>query len=135
VPAPSEIVHNAKPGQTVVGWKLDRTEREALLAQFPPHYPNTIADHVTLAPKVARATSPPDDTDAKIVGHVDDGEGLEALVVAIDGSSNRPDGSIFHITWSLRDGRRPKESNDVLAQRGWQRLDKPIPISLKGARF
>ncbi len=40
--------------------------------------------------------------------------GVEAMVVAIDGTTDRPDGSTYHITWSLGDGRRARESNDVL---------------------
>ena len=37
----------ARPG-SVIGWKLDRQQRDQLLEQFPPRYRDTIADHVTL---------------------------------------------------------------------------------------
>ena len=37
----------AKPA-SVIGWKLDRTQRADLLERFPPRYADTIADHVTL---------------------------------------------------------------------------------------
>ena len=47
------------------------------------------------------------------------GEGVEALVVELGGSTDRWDGSTYHITWSLADGREAKESNAVIAQRGW----------------
>jgi len=53
----------------------------------------------------------------KVVGYVDDGEGLEALVVSVNGSTERPDGKIYHITWSLNEGRKPVESNDLLAKK------------------
>ena len=33
---------------SVIGWKLDKGEREQLLARFPPRYPEAVADHVTL---------------------------------------------------------------------------------------
>lgn len=56
---------------------------------------------------------------AQVIGHVDDGAGVEALVVAIDGSTARPDGKVWHITWSLGDGRAARESNDVIARLGW----------------
>src|SRR3546814_9902597 len=51
---------------------------------------------------------------------VDDGEGLQALIVSIDGSTDRPDGSTYHITWSLdrSRGRKAVQSNDVIAERG-----------------
>lgn len=65
-----------------------------------------------------------------VVGRADDGEGVEALVVAIGGSTNRPDGSTWHITWSLAPGREARESNDVIAAQGWERCD-PIPITLE----
>ena len=125
----------AEPG-SVIGWKLDRAMRDELLEKFPPRYPDADADHVTLQTKAWRAPLPPE-VDATIVGHADDGDSLEAMVVRIDGYTDRPDGSIFHITWSLdkAKGRKPRESNDLLKERGWHRLDHPIPIALDPARF
>jgi len=123
----------AKPG-TVIGWKLDRDERDALLERFPPRYAGAIADHVTLKSDAER-DSLPDPVEARIVGRSDDGESLEAMVVAIDGTTDRPDGSTFHITWSLGPGRRARESNDVIRDRGWGRLPEPITVSLQPARF
>jgi hypothetical protein len=79
-------------------------------------------------------TPPPTDTDAVIVGQIDDGYGVEALVVAIEGTTARPGGGIFHVTWSLAEGRRSKESNDVLAGKAWSPVD-PMAISLAGARI
>ena len=125
----------AEPG-SVIGWKLDRSSRDELLGRFPPRYPNADADHVTLQTEAWREPLPPE-VDATIVGHADDGDSLEAMVVRIDGCTDRPDGSIFHITWSLdrSKGRKPRESNDLLKERGWHRLDRPVPISLAPARF
>jgi len=116
----------------VIGWKLDRKERDALLERFPPRYPEAVADHVTL--EKGEAPLPPDVT-AKIVGHIDDGVGLEAMVVAVDGSTDRPDDSTFHITWSLAPGRRAVESNDLLKERGWEAIDEPVPVTVNPARF
>ena len=123
----------AKPG-TVIGWKLDRAERAALLERFPPRYAETIADHVTLKSNAAGEPLP-EPVKAKIVGRADDDDSLEAMVVAISGSVGRPDGSTFHITWSLGPGRRARESNDVIRDKGWEPLDEPIPVSLEPARF
>ena len=116
----------------VVGWKLNRSEREQLLEQHRPRYPEAVADHVTL--KVGGGELPPE-VKAVIVGRADDEQGVEAMVVTIDGSVDRPDGSTYHITWSLGSGRTAKESNDVLKEGGWQELDHPIPITLTPARF
>ena len=119
----------------MIGWKLDRAERAALLARFEPRYGNVVADHVTLAASVATDTPLPDETVAEAVGLVDDGRGVEALVVAVEGTTRRPDGSTYHVTWSLGAGRRAKESNDVLAKGPWQPLREPIPLTVIPARW
>lgn len=111
------------------GWLLDQHDRDTLLARFTPTWPDVIAQHVTLA---SNTTDPlPDATAGEIVGHVNDGEGLQALVVAIGGTTNRPGGGTYHITWSLDKARSREavQSNEVLAGRGWQAVD-PIPIRL-----
>ena len=117
---------------SVTGWKLDRSEREELLRRFPPRYPEAVADHVTL--EKGEAPLPPE-VSARIVGRADDGLGVEAMVVALNGSTDRPDGSTFHITWSLGSGRRAVESNDVLRDRGWAPFDEPVPVSVTPAQF
>ena len=123
----------AKPG-SVIGWKLDRSERERLLARFPPRYEQVVADHVTLEIDAEGKPLPPQ-VRGEILGRADDGEGVEAVVVALDGSTDRLDGSTFHITWSLAPGRRARESNDVIRERGWQSFGEPIAVSLTPARF
>jgi len=125
----------AKP-RSVIGWKVDRAQREALLERFPPRYPDGIADHVTLRTDAGDQPLPPP-VDAAIVGKADDNQGVECMVVAIEGTSDRPDGSTFHITWSLdkAKGRRARESNEVLKERGWKSFDRKIPVGLTPARF
>jgi hypothetical protein len=121
---------------TVTGWKLSPDDRELLLRRFPPRYEKVIADHVTLQVGASADTPlPRRPQNARIVGKADDGRSLECLVVEIDGSSDRPDGSIYHITWSLGDGRKARESNDVLRSSGWKAIEVPIPIELEPARF
>ena len=123
----------AKPG-SVIGWLLSEGDRTKLLAQFPPRYENVVAHHVTLQANAEREPLPKTVT-AQVVGRTDDEKGVEAMVVAIDGSTDRHDGSTYHITWSLADGRRARESNDVLRGRGWEELDHPIPVELEPGRF
>jgi lipoprotein-anchoring transpeptidase ErfK/SrfK len=119
-----------------VGWLLDRDQRSELLDRFSPAYPDTIADHVTLS-SGSDAKTPPADTDGEIVGHIDDGAGVQALVVRINGTTDRPDGSTYHITWSIDrgKGRKPVQSNDVIKKLGWRALPEPISITLKGAHL
>ncbi len=124
----------AKPG-TVIGWLLAQEDRAKLLQRFPPKYDKTVAHHVTLSTGATGSTPLPPEVKAQIVGHTDNDQGVEAMVVAIDASTDRPDGSTYHITWSLGPGRRARESNDVLEERGWQELDPPIPVTLEPGRF
>src|SRR5690242_7158114 len=124
----------AKPG-TVLGWKLPAQDRESLLDRFPPRYENTVADHVTLRVGATPQTPLPPEPQARVVGRADDGDSLECLVVELDGTTDRPDGSTYHITWSLGPDRKARESNDVLRDKGWDELDAPIPITLTPARF
>jgi len=123
----------AKPG-SVIGWTLDQEERAELLERFPPRFAKAVAHHVTLATDAEQRDLPPD-VRAAIVGRTDDGQGVEAMVVTIDGETDRPDGSTFHITWSLGEGRRARESNDVLKERGWTEFGQPVAISLTPARI
>ena len=110
------------------GWLLADADRLRLLRRFPPTYPDVVAHHVTLAPKDAPM---PDPSDALVVGRANDGRGVEALVVRIAGTTDRPDGSTYHVTWSLDRARdsKPVESNQVIAERGWTAVE-PTPIRL-----
>lgn len=123
------------PG-SIVGWKLDRGQRDELLQRFPPRYSDVIADHVTL--KIDAVEAPlPDPVTATIVGRADDDDSLECMVVTIDGTIGRPDGSTYHITWSLdrSKGREARESNELLRDAGWTRWPETIPISVEPARW
>ena|SRR5579872_1602039 len=124
----------AKKG-TVTGWKLARDDREMLLQRFPAKYENVVADHVTLRTGATSKTPLPRRPKSRIVGRSDDAKGLECLVVELDGTTDRPDGSTYHITWSLAATRKARESNDVLRERGWEPIPAPIEITLEPARF
>lgn len=122
---------------TVTGWKLDICDRVKLLQRFPPAWPDKLADHITLDAHADERDKLPGSVRAEIVGSIDDGDGLQALVVAIDGRTGRPDGSTYHITWSIdrKRGRKPVDSNRVLAEREWERFEDPIPIHIMPARW
>ena len=133
--SPEQASAKAGTGNTVTGWKVDRVQRKELLQQFPARYGNVVADHVTLKAKASSSAPLPDAVVGEIVGRADDGKGVEAMVVSIDGSTDRPDGSTYHITWSLGPGRQAKESNDVLAKGAWLPLREPAPLTLAPARW
>jgi hypothetical protein len=134
-PSAEQAYEQAGSGGEVIGWKLDRAQRTELLQQFPPKFSQPVADHVTLRTKASPHAPLPDETHGEIVGRADDGKGVEAMVVSIAGTTARPDGSTYHITWSLGPGRKAKESNDVLRARGWEAFDLPMPVRLLPARF
>jgi len=127
-----EAHRKAPPGNRVMGWLLPEADRARLLEHVPPRYDRVVAHHVTLRPRVAAAEGAmPDETAGTVVGVSDDGRGVQALVVRIAGTTQRPDGGTYHITWSLAPGRQPKESNDVIARHGWQPLESPVPVRLE----
>jgi hypothetical protein len=122
------------PKSFYVGWLVDPEDRATLLARFPPRYPQVVAHHVTL--KLGdQAAQLPTETAGEIVGEADDGAGVQALVVRIGGTSDRPDGSTYHITWSLAPGRQARESNEVIAGHGWRPLPEPAPVRLHPKGF
>lgn len=116
-------------GSGYSGWELPADERDRLLAQVPPHYERLVAHHVTYQFGAGADVPLPTATEAEVIGCADDGEGVQALVVAIDGTSDRPDGSTYHITWSLADGRRPVEANDIIHDYGWRPVE-PVTVRL-----
>ena len=130
-----EAFERAGSGHHVTGWKLDRDQRKELLQQFPARYRNIVADHVTLKAKAAEGAPLPGEVVGEIIGRADDGQGVEAMVVSIDGGTERPDGGTWHITWSLGEGRKARESNDVIAARSWEAFDLPMPVQLAPARW
>jgi len=108
-----------------LGYKLSDASREELLKRFPPKYSDVKAGHVTLKfPAAPEDAIPPAPRSARVIGYADGGDGVEAVVVEIDGSIQRPDGRTFHITLSV-DPARGKESadaNDLLKEHGCERV-------------
>ena len=124
-----------KDRPATIGWALDRSQRQELLGRFPPAYTNVVADHVTLQPRAKAGVPLPADTAGELIGRVDDGHGVEELVVRIGGTTDRPGGGTYHITWSLGAGHRAKESNDAIGKLGWTPLPQVVPVTLQPTRF
>jgi len=118
----------------ILGWKLARADRAELLARFPPVYAETVADHVTWGRKSKAPPMPPAGL-AVVIGRADDGEGVEALVVELNGGTNRWDGGTYHVTWSLGPGREARESNDVIAESGWEPVEGRPGAALSAAEW
>lgn len=118
-------------------FELNEKDRNYLLSLFPPKYPDVIAHHITYQFGVPPDSDLPEQPkDIQVVGYADDGESIEALVVEIDSKIKRPDGKIYHITWSLdrSKGRKPVHSNDLILKHGYKKT-RPIQIKATPKRF
>lgn len=109
---------------------LDEESRSKLAAKFPPKYENFVGHHVTESFGVDPDTEVPQPADLRVIGHLDSGDGLEALVVSVNGLHHRPDGNIYHITWSIdpKSGYKPKDSNELLMKKRFT-ITRPVTIS------
>ncbi len=102
-------------------YPLSDKVRADLAKRFPPKFPDFIGHHIThVFPVSPHEESPfPLGTPAtvKVIGHAEE-DGLEALVVTVDGKAKRDDTKPYHITWSLdrSKGKRPVQSNQLVAR-------------------
>jgi len=114
--------------ESYIAYHFNDQTRQRLAELFPPKYPEFIGNHITVQFVKSNSSLPEVPKTAIIVGYADNGEGLEALVVEIDGEIHRPDGKIYHITWSLdrKKGFKPVDSNTLISQ-GYEPVD-PIEI-------
>lgn len=95
--------------------------RAAILERFPPRFSDVICHHVTERFGVPGSSKfLPLQAKIMIVGYASDAS-MEALVVTVNGTTARPDGSVYHITLSLErsEGRKPADSNRLIASSGW----------------
>jgi len=108
---------------------LTDESRCQLEEKYPPKYPKFIGHHVTVDFGVPNDTVAPEEAEVKVIGFKDSGDGLEALVVSVNGEQTRPDGSKYHITWSLDPEKyAPKDSNKLLKESYWYTLSLPTAI-------
>lgn len=118
-----------------LGYELAEASRNALLRLFEPQYKKVICHHITYKfPAEVGDDMPPAVHSAHVIGY-QDGDGIEALVVEINGNDKRPDGKLMHITLSLDPTKKkPVHSNDLLAEKGFRRVT-PVVIHLAPKQF
>lgn len=106
-----------------------KKSRKHLLHLWEPKYEKIIAHHVTVQfGNVTDEDVPPDAT-IEVVGYADSGDGIEALVVSVNGVTKRPDGGVYHITLSLNPNMyAPVDSNKLIAEKGYVKLDQHIVL-------
>jgi hypothetical protein len=105
---------------------LDGREVEELKAIFKPAFPDVLAHHVTQHFGVGEDHPLPTETEGFLYGYVNNKTGVEAFVVEVAGSTKRPDGKTYHVTWSIdRDkGFKPVDSNRAIESEDWE----PLPM-------
>jgi hypothetical protein len=86
-------------------FKLSEESRSSLLQAFPPQYPDVKLDHITIQYPCDDEGALFEPQNIEVIGHANDGQGLEALLVLIDGQTFRDDGNPWHITLSLDTGK------------------------------
>ena len=99
---------------------LDETQRKQLLGFFRPQYTRVLAHHITHQSDTAAFGDLPADAKIEIIGMADDHNGVQALVVNVNGQSERPDGLPYHITWSIDPRKTVSEDwHGALGEDGW----------------
>lgn len=119
----TEIMETPKPRGGYQAFELSSESRSRLAAVFPPKFSDFIGHHITYR-RGAKSDQPlPEANTFTVVGYACNEEGIEALVVEVDGTTVRKDGGTYHITWSLdrEAGFKPVKSNDLLLG-GWEKV-------------
>lgn len=120
-----------------IAFELDKKSRRKLMKDYPPKYPDVIANHITHKSRVNKDEKLPKNLKSiEVVGYADDGESIEALVVEVNGKTTRPDGRTYHITWSLdrSKGKTPVHSNQLIMSKGYENVT-PTQIKAKTKLF
>lgn len=118
---------------TYEAFVLTPESRAHVIDNFPPKYPEVIAHHVTHRFGVPKGDSSlyGKIVHIRVIGYAVE-DGIEALVVAVNGQDRRPDGKFYHITLSLdrNKGKKPQMSNEMIV-RGFIPYSDGISFSAK----
>lgn len=99
------------------GYAVSESTRKTLMGLFPPKYPEVIGHHITEKFGVKKTDPAPDAPETvRVVGYADDGHKVEGFLVEVNGSTKRPSGGFYHLTWSIdrSKGAKPKDTNDIM---------------------
>lgn len=111
------------------GWELELSERRKVYEVIKPVYNDLYWQRLVCAFNVTEA---PTAICGEVMGWFDKDEGQQLVIFAIDGSLYRPDGRLYHLSWS-RDyaimGRKPYQSYTALEITEWQPVE-PFTVAL-----
>ena len=108
-------------------WMLSQNAKTQITNLFGQAHPDLIGNHVTYM--FGKDAVLPKEAKINLIGHCVTDK-VECFVVEVDGSMVRPDGGIYHLTWSLdkSKGAKPVDSNKAIESNGFVHLDSPIAI-------
>lgn len=98
------------------GYLLSQDSRDKLRKIFPPKNSTWLGHHITETFGVPSDHPEPETPSrVQVVGYAES-EGLEGLLVSIDGTTERPNGGKYHITWSIdkEKGVKPVHTNKII---------------------
>lgn len=118
-----------------IAYELTPKSRVKLLNHFEPLFEKVYAHHVTHTFGIKREKADGllqnlSEDDLVVIAEASN-DRMQALVVEINGSPRRDDGSVYHITWSLdpKTGTRPVHANNLVKNKSTWDYVSPIPIT------
>jgi hypothetical protein len=110
-----------------IAYVLSNNSLNKLKQVINQDYPDLIAHHITYKFGVKPTEAIPPETDEIYVIGVASQDGVQALLVSINGQVERSDGSLYHITWSIDKsaGKKPVDSNKIIHR---AKMISPIKI-------
>ena len=110
---------------------VDERSRDTLAHKYPPKFSSFIGHHITHKFGVRRNPTANYGVvvPVRVVGYACNDDGIEAFLVEVNGTITRPDGELYHLTWSLdrAKGFRPVDSKQ-LVQSISRNVNPPITV-------
>lgn len=115
-------------------YPLPQSYHDMLEERIPYAFSEKFGDHITVQfPYNIKREGPIPDIESVIKPYavLTDGENIECVMVTVDGMPARPDGSFYHITWSIHDRTKTKpiESNNII-HRYFREQDQTVKLTL-----
>lgn len=119
----------SNPTNLYRAYPLTVQDRQKLLQRFVPTHPVVIADHISAQALTTMHLVKEGSATGEVIGHTDH-EGLQILVVSVNGVELTGDGTPFHISWSAEQDAKTRESGAVVKRNGFTRFAQTIPLDL-----
>ena len=119
----------SNPPNLYRAYPLTIQDRQKLLLLFVPTHPVIIADHISAQALSTLHLVKEGPATGEVIGHADH-EGLQILVVSVNGDELTGDGTPFHISWSAEQDAKTRQSGAVVKRNGFTRFVQSIPLDL-----